>query len=456
VPCGVDVQYIKYGTLGGKDEPTTASAALMVPTGTAAQCTGARPIVLFAHGTAVEKRYNLADFTDTTNPAYGQAQLLASLFAAQGYIVVAPNYAGYDSSTLPYHPFLVAAQQSKDMIDALAAAKTALPSLISAPTASTKLFITGYSQGGHVAMATHRALQDAGVTVTASAPMSGPYAMGLYGDAIVGGQVPAGSTTLMPMVLNGYQKTYGTLYTTPTDYYESNYASGIEAAFPGSYTYTSLVTSGIVPELTIFSSTAPAGISGVTPPTSTDPNPTVAAGQNALWAAGFGTSNLVKNLVRQTYLIDAATNPSTAGNTVPPVTTGHPLRTALKTNDLRSWTTGPARPMLLCGGSSDPTVYYAANTSIMAGIWSAQVTGGLVTVLDVDSSTARTDAFESARLAFRSSLATVQTDAATAAAQAGGDATAQATAAGKATLAYYHSGVAPYCTAAARGFFSLF
>jgi hypothetical protein len=112
--------------------------------------------------------------------------------------------------------------------------------------------------------------------------------------------------------------------------------------------------------------------------------------------------------------------------------------------------------MLLCGGSSDPTVYYQANTSIMAGIWSAQVAGGLVTVLDVDSSTARTDAFESARLAFRTALAKVQTDAATAAAAAGGDATAQATAAGKATLVFYHSGVAPYCAAAASGFFANF
>ena len=451
VPCGVDVQYLKYGTVGGKDEATTASAALMVPTGTDPKCTGARPIVMFAHGTTVEKRYNLADFTDTTNPAYGQAQLLASLFAAQGYIVVAPNYAGYDSSSLSYHPFLVAAQQSKDMIDALAAAKTALPTLISGVTASTKLFITGYSQGGHVAMATHKALQDAGVTVTASAPMSGPYALGLYGDAVVGGKVPAGSTTLIPMLINAYQKTYGTLYTAPTDYYESTYAAGMEAAFPGSYTSTTLVTGGVVPQLTLFNSTEPTGFvgAGITPPT------TGTAGQNALWAAGFGTANLLKNSLRTAYLADSVGNPSTAGGTIAPATPAHPLRVAAKTNDFRSWT-GPTRPMLLCGGSSDPTVYYSANTSIMAAIWAAQVTARVVTELDVDSATARTDGFEGARQGFRAALAKVQTDAATAAATAGGDATAQATAAGQATLAYYHSGVAPYCTAAARGFFSNF
>jgi hypothetical protein len=49
------------------------------------------------------------------------------MFAAEGYIVVAPNYVGYDTSTLGYHPYLNADQQSKDMIDALTAARSALP-----------------------------------------------------------------------------------------------------------------------------------------------------------------------------------------------------------------------------------------------------------------------------------------------------------------------------------------
>ena len=39
---------------------------------------------------------------------------MAALFASQGYIVVAPDYVGYNGSTLPYHPYLVADQQSKE------------------------------------------------------------------------------------------------------------------------------------------------------------------------------------------------------------------------------------------------------------------------------------------------------------------------------------------------------
>ena len=89
--------------------------------------------------------------------------IVAAMFAAQGYIVVAPNYAGYDISTLGYHPFLNAAQQSGEMIDALTAARTALPNTLSSATSdSGKLFVTGYSEGGYVAMATQRAMEAAG------------------------------------------------------------------------------------------------------------------------------------------------------------------------------------------------------------------------------------------------------------------------------------------------------
>ncbi|HEY2591876.1 MAG TPA: hypothetical protein VGI35_09820, partial [Steroidobacteraceae bacterium] len=52
--CGVDVYYFQYWTVGAKGEPATASGALMVPTG-AATCTGARPIVLYAHATTPDK-----------------------------------------------------------------------------------------------------------------------------------------------------------------------------------------------------------------------------------------------------------------------------------------------------------------------------------------------------------------------------------------------------------------
>jgi poly(3-hydroxybutyrate) depolymerase len=134
-------------------------------------------------GTSPNKNYDISQLSGAN--ASSEGLILAALFAAEGYIVVAPNYAGYDTSTLSYHPYLVGAQQADEMMDVLTAARSALPVAL-APTVTDdhRLFVTGYSQGGYVAMAATRAMQAAGETVTASAPMSGPYAIAAFGDAI--------------------------------------------------------------------------------------------------------------------------------------------------------------------------------------------------------------------------------------------------------------------------------
>lgn len=143
--CGVDVYHYEYNTVDGRGQPTTASSALMVPTGDAPQCKGPRPIVIGMHGTVTDKAYNLADLSGK-NSASPRAVAFAATYASQGYVVVAPNYAGYDTSSLSYHPYLNAEQQSKDVIDSLISARKVLPSV--STTSSDKLFLVGYSQGG--------------------------------------------------------------------------------------------------------------------------------------------------------------------------------------------------------------------------------------------------------------------------------------------------------------------
>ena len=61
--------------------------------------------MLYAHGTNPASRHLISPILSNSQNAEGI--LVAAFFAARGYIVVAPNYAGYDTSTLPYHPFLV-------------------------------------------------------------------------------------------------------------------------------------------------------------------------------------------------------------------------------------------------------------------------------------------------------------------------------------------------------------
>jgi dienelactone hydrolase len=445
--CDIDVQYLQYATVGALDEKTTATGVLMTPSGADPKCAGPRPVVMYAHGTNITKSLNMAALNDTSNAAYRESVQIAAIYAAQGYIVVAPNYAGYDSSTLSYHPYLNADQSSKEMIDILTAAKKALPTLLNPAADNGKLFITGYSQGGHVAMATHRAMQAAGIKVTAAAPMSGPYALAAQGDATYLGSINAGSTVFTPLLTASYQKAYGNIYTAPEDVYETAYATGIETLLPGAYDFTSVVTSGKLPQLTLFSSTPPTAPEG-SPPSLQPTLNAITTSTNALFAAGFGTTNLIKNSARLSYLLDAFANPD---GLVPTPTTGaaagtptHPLRMAGKKNDMRNWK--PAAPVLLCGGNADPTVFFSVNTQGMQGLWTNPASplvlpAGLLTVLDVDSApTGATDPFAAAKLGFAQAKA--------AAAAAGG---------AQGVVTAYHGGlVPPFCNVASRGFFSQF
>jgi hypothetical protein len=333
-------------------------------------------------------------------------------------------------------------QQSKDMIDALAAAKSALP----AGKASTKLFVTGYSQGGFVAMATQRALQLAGTPVTASAPMSGPYALAAYLDAIFYGNVALGSTAFAPLATNSFQNAYGNIYTTPADIFETTYATGIESLVPGAYDFTTVYSSGKLPKTALFSSTIPAtGFDAFMPPIANDPG---------FFVLGFGASNLIKNSARLSYLMDAMANHDGAvpagGNGMPALTPLNNIRIAAKTNDLRGF--APTSPTLLCGGTNDPTVFYAINTGSMATLNS---TNSLVKVLDLDPSVVPTDAFSPYRSLFTTAKTNTYLKASADATTAGASPT-DADAAGKfAVVSNYHGGlVPPYCNLAARNFFT--
>jgi poly(3-hydroxybutyrate) depolymerase len=438
--CDVAVHQIRYATVGGTNEATTASGALMVPVGSDAACRGARPLVVYAHGTTTERDFNMANLQDDPN---GEALILAALFASQGYIVVAPNFAGYDSSTLPYHPYLVADQQSKDMMDALAAARSALPTG-SAPTATDngRLYITGYSQGGYVAMATHRAMQAAGMTVTASAPMSGPYAMAAFVDAIFAGRVSSGATVSATLLITGYQKAYGNVYSAAAEVFEDQYATGIDSLLPSTSARSALYTQGKLPRDALFSSTPPdPAFANITPATT----PAVLA---PVFALGFGSNGLIRNSFRLGYLLDAQANPDGGWpTTTTGLTAASPavrLRQALKQNDLRNWQ--PTAPTLLCGGNADPTVFWF-NTQLMQGYWASRApSANPVIVLDLDSQASAGDPYSRVKTQF--ALAK-QIAAAAAVAQGATDDGAAAVADS------YHAGLLPpFCLAAVSDFFA--
>jgi len=436
--CDIAVYHIEYATVGGANETTTASGALMVPSGTHSGCSGPRPVVLYAHATATDRGFNIADLSNEEN---AEGLYLAAVFASQGYIVVAPNYVGYDTSTLPYDAFLVGEQQSEDMIDALLAARSALPTAAAATsTDSGRLFITGYSQGGYVALATHRAMQASGMPVTASAPMSGPYALAAFVDAVFAGQVDGGAPIVAAMLFTSYQNSYGNIYPTPADVFSPQYASGIDSLLPTTVARSQLYSEGKLPQYALFSPTPPApAYASITPATAP-------ADLAPVFALGFGAGNLLTNDYRQSYLADAQSNPDggfpTATTGAPAATPALAMRAALKRNDLRNWV--PAQPVLLCGGDMDPQVFWS-NAQLQQNYWLGQAPAVPSSVLDLDSTVSSGDAYAALRTQFK-----LAKDAIAALAVVKG-----ATDSGYAAVetAYHSTLVSPFCLAAVKAFF---
>ncbi len=430
--CGIDLRAMEYRTVGGQGEDTNATGAVMVPTGSDPACSGARPIVLYAHGTTAARNFNLAQWVDPNQPAATEGTLIAAMFAAQGFIVVAPNYAGYDKSTLTYHPYLNGKQQGKDMVDALSAARLALPFLDTRDAGA--LLLTGYSQGGYVALAAQRELQATGQRVTAAAPGSAPSAISLLADYSFMGWPALGSTLFTPLLSTSWQKQFGNVYTATGDVYEAQYANGIDTLLPSLTPLNTLYATGKLPQLALFPANAVPG------PVS--PALSIFYGPN--------------NLIRQSYLTQAANdllaNPC-PGNALPATTaslsTTSPLdckpalgfRAAAMANDLRNWV--PTAPLLMCGGANDPTVNFLS-TRATAGYFSAKgMPAALLTVLDLEATGGANDPYAAARAGF------AQAKAGVAASTSGSDAAkAQAV-----TFAYHGTLVPPFCMASARGFF---
>ena len=435
--CAITVYHMTYETVDARGNLPAASGALMVPGGTDANCTGGRPLVVYAHGTNTDRSFDISQVQAADNT---EGVLLAAVFAAQGYIVVAPNYVGYDTSPVDYHPYLIADQQSKDMIDSLTAARSALPTG-DVPDSSDggKLFVTGYSEGGYVAMATHSAMQAAGMSVTASAPMSGPYALSAFGDAIFEGEVSDSAAENLALLIPAYQQAYGDLYASPGDAFASKYASSIEGLLPGAASVGALQSEGKFPAATFDSTPPSAAYAPYTPAT----QPAAFA---AIFAAGFGTDYLITNAYRGAYLQDALASPDggfpTLTDALPPVAPTHPLRVHLKANDQRNWS--PAAPTLLCGGSSDPTVFFF-NTTLMQNYWATHAPAVAPVILDVDSAAGAGDPYASLKNGFAAAKAAYRANAVLGGATDGGDA---------AVLAAYHAGlVPPFCLSAVKSFF---
>ena len=163
---GIISRAFTYETVDAYGLSITNSAELILPMGT----NGPLPLVSVQHPTLVLK---------TEAPSQpGSGDRWASVLASYGYAVVTADYLGLGGSP-GYQAYLHSRSEATCVVDALRAGKALCAS--NNVTLNGQLFLTGYSQGGHVTMAAHRELETLHTnefTVTASAPCAGVYDLG--------------------------------------------------------------------------------------------------------------------------------------------------------------------------------------------------------------------------------------------------------------------------------------
>lgn len=136
--------------------------------------TGApKGLVVYFHGTTADRENVPSRYRG--NPTPEEADLAVLAFATAGYAVAMPDYLGLGDHK-GFHPYPLGAVNCWSGIDLIKPARVIAGKV--GLTIGPDLFITGYSEGGAVAMwATKRIeeLNDPELKITRSAPLSGPY-----------------------------------------------------------------------------------------------------------------------------------------------------------------------------------------------------------------------------------------------------------------------------------------
>lgn len=199
---GIELYKITYTTVDVFGKPDTASGLIILPS------TGKKSFfpVIYQHGT-------VDDRNDVPSNVKGGWEA-GAVFAGMGYLTILPDYLGLGTSR-GYHPYVHAASQSWAASDMLKA--TISFAANAGITLNEKLFITGYSQGGHASMALHRDLEKnpiPGFKVAGASHLSGPYSISTSMLDILLSEKEYGQSGYVPHTLLAYNpiyKLYGSL-----------------------------------------------------------------------------------------------------------------------------------------------------------------------------------------------------------------------------------------------------
>lgn len=228
VDYDVENYAITYTTTDAFGQPDTATGLLCVPL----ERDLVFPLAVYNHGT-VDRR-------DAVLSVEGnQERLVAQGMASFGFITLAPDYLGLGGSD-GIHPYLHAATEASAGIDMVIAVRAWLDEQNIAR--NEQVFVTGYSQGGHASMATHKVMEASEETpsIAAAAHLSGAYVVTPPTAALLGiDDVEVGSFRFFLNQVIGYEFVYN-LYGGVDSLFVEPYRPFVQAFVDGSIDLTEM------------------------------------------------------------------------------------------------------------------------------------------------------------------------------------------------------------------------
>ena len=166
VQHGISLHEVIFST-SHKGVSIEASALVSLPQGE-----GTWDIIALNHGTITRNiaaptpaimdviaNDNLQAPTNIIGISGGALPLLFSYYAAQGFVVLQPDYVGFGASRDQTHPYYIAENAAQNSINALSACYGFSDQAAVSGGLSGDVFLAGYSEGGFVTLSTLRALE---------------------------------------------------------------------------------------------------------------------------------------------------------------------------------------------------------------------------------------------------------------------------------------------------------
>lgn len=221
----VDLVKVTYRTVNFNGIMEYATGALAVPK--LGQDDPQTPFATYCHGTVLEER-NIPS-------ALGFESVIGIIFASEGIAVPMPDYLGFGPSP-GIHGYVIAKTEASATIDMMRAAMNYFEN--NEIPYKNEHYVFGYSQGGHAAMATVKAIEEmeeSDINLKAAAPMSGPYDLSGAQSITFTEDVEYGAPYYLPYLLLAYNETYQ-LYENYSDFLVSPFDELLPPLFDGFHT----------------------------------------------------------------------------------------------------------------------------------------------------------------------------------------------------------------------------